>query len=590
MTVNGIDESVAKLDAYRVRRSDALNGTVGPVSVEAEQNVLGSLLADPSQWIHIASMLKESDFSRPDHKLIWRAMSTLHSNGHKVDHVTVAEHLKLGGELDAAGGLFYLVKLARETLSPENCVSYASIVASHGVNRVLSELGHEIARTDCTPDEKIARLQTVIRDVDARRKPGEAEESLALVRGSDVRLERTDWLWNEWMACGCLQVFAGPAGLGKTTIALSLAAVLTRGSLWPDGSRCSQPGSVIFWSGEDAVDKTLMPRFVAMGGDPERIYFVDAVTAKEDGNLETREFDPSRDIPLLIEKANEIGDVRLLVVDPVSMCVAGDSNKNAEVRRGLAPLKAFAERHGAAVLGISHFSKGSEGRDPLSRVTGSLAFGAAPRLVLSAVTENPKPDEPEDAEPRHLFVRTKSNLGPTGDGFRYVIEQIPVSEGIPASRIVWGEHLKGNARELLADAEHVEADDGDRTEREDAKDFLRNVLDGDGLPAKQLFREYRDAGHSERTIRRAAKELGVQKIKQGMGGGWVWRMPKMSSVNPESTGQKTVATFGDRGHLRPELQENTPSKVATSAEDAEGGHSPRVRKDGHLGGQDREAF
>src|ERR1041384_193970 len=106
---------------------------------------------------------------------------------------------------------------------------------------------------------------------------------------------------------------------------------------------------------------------------------------------------------------------RLLVVDPVSLCVAGDSNKNAEVRRGLAPLKIFAERHGAAVVGVSHFSKGSEGRDPLSRVTGSLAFGAAPRLVLSAVTENRKPDEPEDAEPRHLFVRTKSNLGPSGD-------------------------------------------------------------------------------------------------------------------------------------------------------------------------------
>jgi putative DNA primase/helicase len=395
----------------------------------------------------------------------------------------------------------------------------------------------------------------------------------------------THWLWHEWLACGSLQVFAGPAGLGKTTIALSLAATLTRGGLWPDGSRCVRPGSVIFWSGEDAVEKTLLPRFVAMGGDPAKIYFVDGVADQEN----PREFDPSRDIPLLIDKANEVGDIRLLVIDPVSMCIAGDSNKNAEVRRGLAPLKTFAERHGAATLGISHFSKGTEGKDPLTRVTGSIAFGAAPRLVLSAVTETKKSDEPVDADPRHLFVRTKSNLGPSGDGFRYTVEQIALDATINASRIVWGEYLKGGARELLAEAEQVDEDRDERSERDDATDFLREVLAAEPVTYKQLSRDAREAGHSERTLRRAAMELKVVKRKQGLRDGWTWALPaNMAKSRPESLHSKTVATFGDSDHLRPELQKNDVPKMANHAEDAEDGHAGGVGKEGHL--HDREAF
>jgi putative DNA primase/helicase len=561
-----------------------VQGDPAPHSVQAEQNVLGSLLADFSQWDSVSNTLREPDFFRPDHSLIWRAISTLQASGTTVDAVTVGEHLKLGGELDDAGGLTYLGKLARETLVPSNAAAYAEIVKSHANQRALIDLGTELSHGGGVPTEKIDRAMAALKRISSTSTQRLAA-TVSLVCGSSVTMMPTHWLWHEWLACGSLQVFAGPAGLGKTTIALSLAATLTRGGLWPDGSRCGQPGSVIFWSGEDAVEKTLLPRFVAMGGDPAKIYFVDGVAGDED----PREFDPARDIPLLIEKANEVGDVRLLVIDPVSMCIAGDSNKNAEVRRGLAPLKTFAERHGAATLGISHFSKGTEGKDPLTRVTGSIAFGAAPRLVLSAVTESKKPDEPDDAEPRHLFVRTKSNLGPSGEGFRYTVEQIALDATINASRIVWGEHLKGGARELLAEAEQVDDDRDERSERDDATDFLREVLAAEPVTAKQLFRDAREAGHSERTLRRAAMELKVVKRKQGLREGWTWALPtNMATSRPEDLHSKTVATFGGSGRLRPELQENDLPKMANHTEDAEGGHARGVGKEGHL--QDREAF
>lgn len=564
-------------------------------SVEAEQNVLGSLLLDQEQWERVAPLIAQSDFFRPDHRIIYAAIADLKNSGLIADAVTVAEHLKLGRQLDDAGGMMYVATLARDTAVPSHAQIYAEIVKSHAMSRALEDVGRELASGDSTPLERAHRaIETLSRLTSTRV----ASESLALLRGSEVKIEPTNWLWHEWLVGGCLQVFAGPAGLGKTTIAISLAATLTRGGLWPDGSRCTKRGAVIFWSGEDDIAKTLMPRFLAMDGDPDSIYFVDAVTVDEHGKRQTREFDPSSDIPLLIEAANKVENVRLFVVDPVSMCVAGDSNKNAEVRRGLAPLKTFAERHGAATLGISHFSKGSEGRDPLSRVTGSLAFGAAPRLVLSAVTEAKKPDEPEDAEPRHLFIRTKSNLGPCGDGFRYTVEQVPLPDGITGSRIVWGEHLKGGARELLADAEQHSDDPGEHKERQEAVQFLHEALaDGRSVPSKDLYRKAKQEGHfSERTLRRAAHDLGVQRVKLGKDGPWVCRLgSKVATTWPASTGQETVAAFGGSGHLQPEPQENGHLEKGPTPEIPEGGqggHAQLVRKEGHLPGQDqdKEAF
>ena len=90
----------------------------------------------------------------------------------------------------------------------------------------------------------------------------------------------------------------------------------------------------------------------------------------------------------------------LLIVDPIVSAVATDSHKNGEVRRGLQPLVDLAAAQGCALLGITHYSKGTAGRDPLERVTGSVAFGALARLVFGTA----KPTE--EGAPRRM-VRAK---------------------------------------------------------------------------------------------------------------------------------------------------------------------------------------
>jgi RecA-family ATPase len=109
---------------------------------------------------------------------------------------------------------------------------------------------------------------------------------------------------------------------------------------------------------------------------------LDAVRGPDrDGEATLRGFDLSRDVSALAATLADIGDVRLLVIDPISAYLgAVGSHRNAEVRALLTPLSAMAAQLGVAVVAISHLNKGG-GADALSRVTGSLAFVATARAA-----------------------------------------------------------------------------------------------------------------------------------------------------------------------------------------------------------------
>lgn len=126
----------------------------------------------------------------------------------------------------------------------------------------------------------------------ALRHRDDLPEEVQLLRASDIPATPIRWLWKGWMAKGKLHILAGAPGTGKTTIALALAAAVTRGAPFPDGAQ-GEPGNVLIWSGEDDPADTLVPRLMAAGADLQRICIIGDVGHGQDA----RPFDPARRPP-----------------------------------------------------------------------------------------------------------------------------------------------------------------------------------------------------------------------------------------------------------------------------------------------------
>ncbi|MEO1751151.1 AAA family ATPase [Thiofaba sp. EF100] len=385
-----------------------------------------------------------------------------------------------------------------------------------------------------------------------------APADVVLIQASSIRPEPIRWLWGGWMARGKFHLLAGRPGQGKTMLALGLAATVTTAGRWPDGTRCPETGQVVIWSGEDDPKDTLVPRLMAAGADLERVHFVGDRT---DGSP----FDPANDLPLLAEKMRRLRPA-LLIVDPIVSAVAADSHKNGEVRRALQPLVDMAAAVDCAVLGITHLSKGTTGREPVERITGSIAFGAIARVVLLAT----KREDPPPGEAPRLLVRAKSNIGPDEGGCTYDLEQVRIEGDLYATRVTWGAPVEGPARELLAQAESVPGEEDDGGTLGDAMRFLRNLLADGPLPQKQIMDDARGAGYSETTIRRAKQRLGVEAVKEGgyFGGHkqqWAWRLPpEDDQENLKMPTFQRLSTFKEADHLL------APEKPLADQDQAEG--------------------
>jgi len=355
----------------------------------------------------------------------------------------------------------------------------------------------------------------------------ESISEVVLVCAADITARAVSWIWPGWLAHGKLHILAGQPGCGKSTIAFNLAACITNGGTWPDGTSCSTPGNVLIWSGEDSPDDTIVPRLHASGADMKKVFIIRGIK-EGDSN---RSFDPAKDLKSL-KPIMEQRRPQLLIVDSVVSAVGHDSHKNTETRRDLQPLVDLAETYETAILGITHFTKGTAGRDPLERVTGSLAFGALPRVVMVAA----KLDPGNKYGAERLFARSKSNIGQDEGGFGYSLPVVNVGiDGvmIEAITVTWGKLINDTAREMLSNSIDANRDGGTGAVAE-AKRFLFDFLEGGSKKFKEVCEVATVHGITPSTLRRAKTELNVKAVKMGMNDGWAWELPeKLTAVEVE---------------------------------------------------------
>jgi putative DNA primase/helicase len=161
-------------------------------------------------------------------------------------------------------------------------------------------------------------------------------------RASDITPESVQWLWAGRLAIGKHTCVAGEPGTGKSQLSVAIIAAITTGGEWPCGEGRAPLGSVTILSAEDGAADTIVPRLIAAGADLTRVHIVSSVYATDGKGR--RSFNLQTDIALLERKISEVGDVVLIVVDPVSSYMGKtDSHKNSEVRGVLEPLSDMAD-------------------------------------------------------------------------------------------------------------------------------------------------------------------------------------------------------------------------------------------------------
>ena len=304
---------------------------------------------------------------------------------------------------------------------------------------------------------------------------------------SEVEPQSVDWLWYPYIPYGKITLLQGDPGEGKSTFALQLAALLTRGATLPDGQKLRQAESVIYQCGEDDKEDTVKPRLLAAGADCSRVAFI------EDGD-DSLTLDDDR-----IAEAVRSTKARLLIIDPIQSYIRqdGDMQSATRMRAILTRLSRMASQYRCAILLVGHLNKSSGGKT-LYRGLGSIDIAAIARSVLMIVRDEYNP------EIRYM-LQIKSNLAPQGSAIGFVLDQ---------SR---GFHWLGKCAlisdELPAQAKSV-------SKKESAKGLLRVILSSGPVESKSVLRRLQELDISERTVRTAAQEMGIKSTRRAK----VWYM------------------------------------------------------------------
>lgn len=311
-----------------------------------------------------------------------------------------------------------------------------------------------------------------------------AWKSLSEIEARPIRfLDRP--IWQE----AAFHLLVGRKNSGKGTFLAGEAARVTRGEL---GTRRK-----VMWvsAGEDSYSIDVRPRIEAAAGLAEN------VTVLHQGRLVLPDHADE-----ILHKAQEIGDVGLIVVDPLggSLRHGTSTNNDGDVRPALACLNDLADRLGCIVVGVRHLTNKEIRGGVLAGVLGSSDWTNIPRVVLALIHDD------QDEDLRHLTVVT-GNRVKGGTGRVYRIEGVdPANGGEEVTRAV----LVGDSHKLADELLENAAQPSSRSSR--ARDLILDALEQ--APGKRMESDALDALVSRQTglAARSVKNQRVQLKNEGL--------------------------------------------------------------------------
>ncbi len=389
----------------------------------------------------------------------------------------------------------------------------------------IEEVLMQFVRKQGWPEKMRAMVSQIVQQVQQQKSTAEAEasrlatvEQLEVVSLADVEPLAVRWLWPGKIPLGTVTVIYGEAAMGKTSLVLDLAARVSSGAAWPDGTHGPGMGEVLILNGEDHLDETIVPRL--KGGDAD-LTNVAAITRIQLGagtrSSHQRRFSLERDLPALREQVESLCAGQLVIIDSLE-AFCGTLGR-AQIRAVLAELDDLAVEYGVAIVVVS---AGTKCDLPVKNVW---------RVDCDVL----------DAGLR-CWVPVRCNWGPLPAGLAF---------RVTSDKIVW----EARQESPTADRSRGATSQQEKSRQlKDQAEWLKTHLADGPLPAKQVVAAASTAGWSAGQVRRAREALRVVCSKETTANRqWVWELPNRSD--------RSVAGLVNLNRERPKM----------GVEDVEGG-------------------
>jgi replicative DNA helicase len=365
-------------------------GKVQPQAVQLEEAVLGALMLDRDALPMVMDILRPESFYTEGHQLIYRAVIRLFERSNPVDLLTVTEELKKSGDLEKAGGGYYLVELTHRVASAANIEYHARIIAQKHIQRELIRVSTNVIRDayEDTTDvfnllddaekglfaitqnnlsrsyESMGSLSSkVLKQIEELTQKGDG------LTGVPTGFTNLDRLTSGWQPSDLIIVAARP-GMGKTSMVLAVAL---------NAARDFGKGVALF--SLEMASTQLVQRLISMEAEI-------AGSKMRNGKLEDYEWQQLQttverlsNVPIFIDDTPAINifevrakcrrmkqqhDIQLVIIDYLQLMTGSTEGKGGNREQEIAgisrALKSLAKELNIPVIALSQLSRAVEVR------------------------------------------------------------------------------------------------------------------------------------------------------------------------------------------------------------------------------------
>ena len=339
---------------------------------------------------------------------------------------------------------------------------------------------------------------------------------------SDLTRTELQFLWDQRLIKGKLNLLVGDGEVGKTWFVCYMCATISTGRNWPDGSPCEQ-GGCIYFASEDSVTDTLLPRIEDQGGDLRHLCAPKIVKNKRTNQITEFSMTKIHALEGLINKLEAErgkGYVKLVIFDPITAFMGDiDEHKNNQVRGAFREIIRLADEKRFTMLGVGHPKKNAMLFGTAAEAfSGSIAYVNLARMVWNFYYD-------KNSDIRYMLP-AKANLIKHAFGCKYNVRDGVVHFIDTKFDKHANEYLDEYRRDQRKGRKPVDVLKVEEWLHDFLKDGEKRCGNkSDSSNADTIMGAAKQLNFSRDRIYEAAKRLGIIKRKSGFDGQWWWQLP-----------------------------------------------------------------